>query len=212
MREILLQKSRGAMSVNAESRTAQVHFYTGAVVDRVNFWTGEVYKLQLSLDPKHVDLSRLNSGRAPFLDGHMAYGVRSTLGVIEKAWMSADGGYAEVRFSERDDVTPIFDDVKSGVLRNVSVGTSIGELKDITPKGEKIRTMLAVDWAPDEISLVPIGADPDAQILSAATMTPADIANHLQTLAGASSELRARMADLQARLKFMAALIAAERK
>lgn len=212
MREILLEKSRAALSVDADARTAKVHFYTGAVVDRFNFWRGEKYRLQLSLDPKHVDLSRLNSGRAPFLDGHMSFGVRSTLGVIQKAWLASDGGFAEIRFSERDDVTPIFEDVKAGVLRNVSVGTAINELKDITPKGEKIRTMLAVDWAPDEISLVPIGADPDAQILSAVSMTPADIANHLQALAGASSELNARLADLQARMKFMAAMLAAERK
>lgn len=210
LKELLLQRANMPLSVDAETRTVTVNFYTGAVVDRYNFWTGEEWRLQLSTDPAHVDLSTLKTGRAPFLDGHMSWGgVRSTLGVVESAWLTDSGGMAKIRFSERPDVQGIFEDVKSGILRNVSVGAKINELKDITPKGEKIKTMLAVDWSPDEISLVPIGADPDAQVLSAAALSPADIMTHLQHLAGASSKiaaLEARLADLENRQKFANAI------
>lgn len=206
MREILLQKSREPLSVDAERKTARLNFYTGAVVDRFS-WLDGPYKLRLSLDPKHVDLSRLNSGRAPVLDGHMAFSVRSALGVVERAWLAEGGGYADIQFSDRDEVAPIFEDVRAGIMRNVSVGTSILKFEDITPKGENVKTLLATEWAPEEISLVPIGADPDAQVLSAAAISPADMITHLQMLAGASSRLgalEAQIADLTARVKFIA--------
>lgn len=210
LKELLLQRANMPLSVDTETRTVTVNFYTGATVDRYNFWTGEEWKLQLSIDPAHVDLATLKTGRAPFLDGHMSWGgVRSTLGVIESAWMTDGGGMAKVRFSDRPDVQGIFEDVKTGILRNVSVGAKINELKDITPKGEKVKTMLAVDWAPEEISLVPIGADPDAQVLSAAALSPADIMTHLQYLAGASSKiaaLEARVAEMEARHKLSVAM------
>lgn len=210
LKELLLQRASMPLSVDADARTVTVNFYTGATVDRYNYWTGEEWKLQLSIDPAHVDLATLKTGRAPFLDGHMSWGgVRSTLGVIESAWLTDGGGMAKVRFSDRPDVQGIFEDVKTGILRNVSVGAKINELKDITPKGEKVKTMLAVDWAPEEISLVPIGADPDAQVLSAAALSPADIMTHLQHLAGASSKiaaLEARVAEMEARHKLSVAM------
>jgi predicted NBD/HSP70 family sugar kinase len=56
----------------AETRTIEVLWSTGAAVRRRDPWSGRVYEELLSLDPAHVDLSRLNGG-APLLNAHDAF-------------------------------------------------------------------------------------------------------------------------------------------
>lgn len=53
---------------DAEARTIEVVWSTGASVRRRDLWTGKRYDEVLSLDPAHADLSRLNNG-APLLIG-----------------------------------------------------------------------------------------------------------------------------------------------
>ena len=59
-------------TIDAEARTVEVLWSTGATVRRRDLWTGKRYDEALSLDPRHVDLSRLNSG-APLLNAHGAF-------------------------------------------------------------------------------------------------------------------------------------------
>ncbi|MCV5737600.1 hypothetical protein OFN56_37450, partial [Escherichia coli] len=73
------------------------------------------------MDTAHVDLSRMQQG-APVLNTHSRYDVRDVIGVVERAWIEGGEGRALVRFSEREDVEPIWRDIKAGILRNVSVG------------------------------------------------------------------------------------------
>ncbi len=54
-------------TADAEARTVEVVWSTGAAVRRRDLWTGKRYEEVLSLDPAHVDLSRLNNG-APLLN------------------------------------------------------------------------------------------------------------------------------------------------
>src|SRR3954469_24466617 len=68
-------------SVNAEARTVDLVFSTGAAVERYDWMSGTRYVEKLSLDPAHVRLDRLNSG-APLLDTHGGYSVRSMLGAV----------------------------------------------------------------------------------------------------------------------------------
>lgn len=211
MRKELLLHSLAPRTVDAATKTLEVAFYTGSTVERFNFWTGEEWLLRLSLDPEHVNLNSLKTGRAPFLDAHNPWSVRYQLGVVETAWLDSDkGGLARIRFSEQDGAEGIFRDIQNGVLRNVSVGTRIDKMEDISKKGDKVKTMLAVDWTPEEISLVPVGADPDAQVLSAHSLSYGILAD-LRNLAGASSEktaaLESRVAELEARLKLATALM-----
>jgi hypothetical protein len=49
-------------TIGAEARTVAVLWSTGAAVRRTDLWTGKRYDEVLSLDPRHADLSRLNSG------------------------------------------------------------------------------------------------------------------------------------------------------
>ena len=148
-------------SINAEARTIEVLWSTGAPVRRRDLFTGRRYDEVLSLDPRHVDLSRLNSG-APLLNAHGAYNLLNVLGVVERAWIAMAGdtfeGRAVVRFSEREDVEPLWQDVRAGIIRSVSVGYAVRAYEVIEQDGQ-VPIWRAVDWQPVELSAVPIGAD-----------------------------------------------------
>jgi HK97 family phage prohead protease len=150
-----------ADSANAENRTMDLTWQTGAQMDRYG-WDGK-YTLQLSMDPKHVRMGRLQGGTAPLLANHSSYALDDVLGVIENASLQGDTGKATVRFDDSPEADKVFKKVQNKILRNTSVGTRIHKLKDVTAENAKTKSYLAVDWEPFEISVVPIGADPGAQ-------------------------------------------------
>lgn len=165
MRHERLKASVERASADTAKRTIDVLFYSGASVQRYDWWNDEEYLLSFSMQPSHVRLARLNSG-APLLNAHNDFQLQAVIGVVENARVEGGKGYATVRFSEREEVTPIWNDVQSGILQNVSMGAAIYDRKDVTPKGDKMRHWLATDWEPMEISAVPVGADPEAGFLA----------------------------------------------
>jgi phage major head subunit gpT-like protein len=148
-------------TVDAEHRSVEVVWSTGAAVRRRDPWTGKRYDEVLSLDETHVDLSRLNGG-APLLNTHGAWDLSDVIGVVERAWIAHEGealvGRARVRFSDREAVEPIWRDVAAGIIRNVSVGYSVRSY-EITETEGAPPVWRAVDWQPLELSAVPVGAD-----------------------------------------------------
>lgn len=156
---------------DAEARTVELTWSTGATVRRFDWFDGP-YLEELSLDPAHVRLSRLESG-APVLANHDLSSLDAVIGVVERAWLNGNEGRARVRFSEREEVAPIIADVRSGILRNISVGYQVHEY-DVTPGAKRgdMPTYRAIDWEPFEISLVTVPADASAQIRSAETLHP----------------------------------------
>ena len=167
-------------SVDAERRTVELVWSTGAAVRRRDPWTGKRYDEVLSLEETHVDLSRLNGG-APLLNTHGAWDLRDVIGVVERAWIAREGealvGRATVRFSDRADVEPIWRDVASGIVRNVSVGYAVRSY-EITETDGQPPVWRAVDWQPLELSAVPIGADAAAGFRAAGQPGSADRARH----------------------------------
>jgi len=150
---------------NDESRTIELTWSTGARVLR-GFW--DTYYEELSMEPDAIRMDRLNSG-APVLNAHSSYSLGDVIGVVEKAWIEDGEGRALVRFSDREDVAPIVADVKSGILRNISVGYSVHRFEQVEGGDEEIPVYRAVDWEPHEISVVPIPADAGSQFRSADT-------------------------------------------
>ncbi len=148
-------------TVAEDARTIEVVWSTGAPVQRRDLWTGKAYDEVLSLDPAHVDLTRLNNG-APFLDTHGAFDLEDVIGVVERAWIAREGsglvGRAVVRFSDRAGVEPIWRDVRNGIIRNVSVGYRV-RTYEVTEDDGKVPVWKATDWEPLELSAVPVGAD-----------------------------------------------------
>jgi hypothetical protein len=147
------------------SRSVDVVFTTGAEVMRTDYWSGERWVEALEVSANAVDLSRLNAG-APVLNTHSSYDLGDVIGVVERAWIEGGRGYARLRFSEREEVAPIIADVRSGILRNISVGYSVSQWMEEDVNGQRRRT--ATRWLPMEVSLVPIPADQAAQVRSAA--------------------------------------------
>lgn len=153
-------------SANVEKRTITCVAYSGAKVPRYDWRSGEEYDLTLSTKPDAIRMGRMESG-APVLDAHSSYSTGDVFGVVEKCWMEKGKLMATVRFSTRAEVDPVWDDVRNGILRNWSIGLWIHQTKDMTEKGDKRRSILAIDWEPFELSLVPIPADSRAQSMSA---------------------------------------------
>lgn len=152
-------------SVNAEDRTCEVRWYTGARVERYS-WSEGRYLLELSMESKAVNLQRLKSGSAPLLNSHSSYSLEDVIGVIESAKIEGGVGYATVRFSHRPDVEPIFQDVKDGILRNISMGANIEAIELLESKEGAPKVYRATKWSVHELSLVPVGADMHAQTLA----------------------------------------------
>ncbi len=167
-RQIPMLHTRAAFepaTLNEDERTVEIIWTTGAEVRRFDWWTEKEWIEELSLDDGHVRLDRLNNG-APVLPNHRNYSLNDVIGVVEEAWIVDGEGRAVIRFSEREDVQEIFKEVKSGILRNISVGYKIHELEEQDQRQDDLKVFRAVDWEPMEISLVTIPADAHAQVRS----------------------------------------------
>ncbi|WP_347267730.1 prohead protease/major capsid protein fusion protein [Paracoccus sp. (in: a-proteobacteria)] len=148
-------------SVNSDARTVEVIWSAGARVRRASFF-GEPYDEELSLDPAHVRLERLNAG-APFLKVHEIDTLDAVIGSVVpgSARIENGRGIAQVRISERADVEPIWRDIQAGHIRAVSIGYQVHRFDVSKPDGGR-ELWRAVDWTPFEVSAVPVGADPAA--------------------------------------------------
>jgi hypothetical protein len=153
-------------TIDVEKRTVEMVFTTDAPARmwRWKGWDIEEFNEVLSMDKSAVRMQRMQSG-APLLNAHQRWDMNSQIGVVEKAWLSGNELRGLVRFSSRADVEPLFQDVKDGIIRNGSVGYRVHKYQDVTEDPDaKIKTLKAVDWEPVEMSLVPVGADPNAGI------------------------------------------------
>jgi len=153
-------------TVDAEKRTVDLIFSTGAAVVRSDFWSGKQYREVLSMEPAHVRLARLNAG-APLLDAHSAWSIADVLGTVESGTARIEKGHglATVRFATGDpDVDRVWNKVQQGIVRSVSVGYRVYKFQEDTPKDGGIPTRTAIDWEPFEISMVPMPADTGAKV------------------------------------------------
>lgn len=148
-------------SADKDARTVEVIWSAGARVRRSTLF-GEPYDEELSLDPAHVRLERLNAG-APFLKVHEIDTLDAVIGSVVpgSARIENGRGIALVRISERADVEPIWRDIQAGHIRAVSIGYQVHRFEVSKPDGGR-ELWRAVDWTPFEVSAVPVGADPAA--------------------------------------------------
>lgn len=136
---------------NSDTRTAELSFSSEIEYERFPGFI-EV----LSHDSGAVDLTRMNNG-ANVLFNHDQDEV---VGVVEKAWIGSDRkGRAVVRFSKSEDGTEVWADVQDGILRSVSVGYKIKELKLKETREDGASVYLVTEWEPFEISIVSVPAD-----------------------------------------------------
>ncbi|MEM5472912.1 prohead protease/major capsid protein fusion protein [Hoeflea sp. AS60] len=148
-------------TADADARTVEVVWSAGARVRRSTLF-GEPYDEELSLDPTHVRLDRLNAG-APFLKVHEIDTLDAVIGSVVPGTARVENGrgIAQVRISERADVEPIWRDIQAGHIRAVSIGYQVHRFEVSKPEAAR-ELWRAVDWTPFEVSAVPVGADPAA--------------------------------------------------
>lgn len=158
-----LQVERSA--INETDRTAELSFSSELPANR---WFGVEI---LDHSPESIRTDRLRSGAA-LLWNHNS---DQQIGVVEKATISPDRrGRALVRFGESSRAEEIWKDVKSGVIRLVSVGYRIHKM--VTEKVENgVETMRATDWEPLEISLVSVPVDHTVGVGRGETNQPNEI-------------------------------------
>lgn len=137
--------------VDKAARTVELTFSSDIELER---WPGMIEVLSHASDA--VDLTRLLNG-APLLFNH---DHDEYIGVIETATIGADRkGRAVVRFSENEDGEKIWRDVQAGILRNVSVGYRILEVKLTEERENGVDVYTVSRWEPYEVSIVTVPAD-----------------------------------------------------
>jgi len=158
--ETPLQSIRAAVrpgTVNIEDRTVEITWTTGARGKRWSWSIGE-YQEELEVSDTALRMERLNNG-APFLNLHNQWELDAVIGVVERAWIEGGEGRALIRFSNREEVEPIFRDIRDGILRNISVGYIVHRYVLVEDGEDMTPIYRAVDWEPTELSVVPVGFD-----------------------------------------------------
>lgn len=172
-----------ASSWNADERTLEVVFSTGASVERYD--ARGAYLETLSLQQDWTPFIG-----APVLNSHRRGDLGDVLGSVQRAWTV--GGKSEARavikLSRRADVEPIVQDILDGHIRGVSVAYTVQEWKESTEaSGRRVKT--ATRWTPVELSLVSVPADRQATIRQEAALTatanPAAAPDQMQQTAAA---------------------------
>lgn len=158
-----------------EARTVDVVWSTGADVKRLMYVEGRGFQPvieRLLMGADNVELSRLNDG-ASVLRDHKN-NIDSVVGVVENARLENGQGVATIRLDDADDA--LWQRVKSGIVRHISVGYVIHEMEIQDPE-ERDGPYLGVvsRWEPNEISFVAVPADPAAGVRAAEKEYPATI-------------------------------------
>lgn len=141
--------AEGEIEETPEDRTVTFSCSSEAPAMR---WFGEEI---LDHSPESVDLSRFNR-KANALWNHQA---DCPIGVIEKTWLQNRRIYVSVRFSRNEKGQEILNDIRDGILNNVSIGYVCHEMKLESSRDDGNDTYRITRWEPMEVSIVSVPAD-----------------------------------------------------
>jgi len=154
-------------TINEEARTAELSFSSEAPYER--YFGNEI----LSHDPGAIDLERLTEvGVLLFAHGRDANYGRMPIGVIQKVWVdeSQRKARALVQFDDDEDSDKVFQKVKKGVIKGVSVGYAVSSWEEVKAGKTSANgrhtgpAYVALKWQPFEISIEPTPADPSVGV------------------------------------------------
>ena len=140
-----------------------------------------------------IDLSFLNSGRAPVLLDH---NPEKQVGIIESVELdgSARRLRATVRFGKNGLAREAFDDVVDGIRANVSIGYAINKME--RQGNDKY---VAKSWRPVEASLVSIPADVSVGVGRSSEPTPEPVTITVREETPMTNEVDVAAIELEAR-------------
>ncbi|MBV7418448.1 phage major capsid protein [Comamonas sp. CMM03] len=181
-----LQLERGA--INEEARTVTLAFASETPVER--WWGTEI----LDCTASAMRQARLRAGANLLCD----HNTRDVVGVVESVEIGTDKvARAVVRFGKSVRAEEVWQDVKDGIRRNVSVGYLIhravlAEERD----GQEIYRI--TDWEPYEISLLSVPADMSVGVGRGLGASGAELAPAAAASATPSPTKETRTMDTQA--------------
>lgn len=136
-------------AIDEAARTAMLAFASEAPYER--YWGIEI----LETTATSMRQGRLRSGANLLCD----HDTRDVVGVVESVEVGADRvARALVRFGKSARAEEVWQDVRDGIRRNVSVGYLIHKAV-LVETGDKADTYRVTDWEPYEVSLVSVPAD-----------------------------------------------------
>lgn len=138
---------------NADAGTVEAVISTFAPVQRKGFME--------RLDPAGLDTSRLIG--APVLDGHRQGSARDVIGTITGHRMEDGKLVATIRLSGAADAVPVVERIREGTIKGVSIGYRVRKWTDSNDPVTRARVRTAAAWEINEVSAVPIPADPGSQ-------------------------------------------------
>lgn len=144
-RALLVERS----AIDEAARTATIAFASETPYER--FWGVEI----LDCAPASIRMDRLNSGANLLCD----HDPKDVIGVVESVQIGPDRiARAVVRFGKSARAEEVWQDVRDGIRRNVSVGYLIHDAQLVETKDGR-ETYRVTAWEPYEVSLVSIPAD-----------------------------------------------------
>lgn len=153
-------------TMDAEKRTVDVVFATPTPVLRYSWMREEYYQEVLDMDG--ANLERASKG-LPVLNNHSSWGsvADTVIGRAENVRREGDQWIATIRFSNRDNVQRLIQDIRDGIIIDISFGYSVDKVERTEKQdGQQYRTYMVRQWTPNEISFVTIPADPRAGVRS----------------------------------------------
>jgi len=143
--------------ISEDERLVRISFSSEKPVLRAD-WFEKPWVEVLGHNDGEMNTARLDAGAT--LHYNHSRSREDRIGVVESATLKNGRGEAIVRFSKNERVDDIWDDVKDGILRNVSVGYSIDERQLVKDGGKgEPDEFRVVRWTPHELSFVDIPAD-----------------------------------------------------
>jgi len=176
-------------SYQEADNSIEIVWTTGAKGLRFDWWDGEYYDEELSLEPGAVRLERLNAG-ACLLDSHDDWTLAAVLGSVVPGTARIEGseGLARVRLATTADVADTNQKIIDGHIRFVSVGYMVHEYTRTEKEGER-PLLLATDWEPTELSMVAVPFDAGAQVRAQRTQSQG---GHTCVIRGATAQPKER--------------------
>lgn len=154
-----------AGSYNEADNTIEVIFATEIEVKRRN-WDGSLSYIEiLECSANAVRLERLNAG-ANLIDSHDNSTVKTIIGRVVRAWIDGKECKAIIRLSKRAEIQGVVDDIKDGIIGNISVGYDIHGATEISSDTEPLKIRIT-DWEPMELSALSVPADYTSGVRSA---------------------------------------------
>ena len=143
-------------TVDEEKRTVEVVFTTGQAGRRYDYRSDTEFMEELEISRKAIDTSRLDKGLS-VIDSHRRYdGINGVFAITEGYRIGKGELTGDVRFATDENSDVIFQKVKDGILRHVSLGYSVSEYKKVSHREGELPVYRAIKWQPHELSFVPV--------------------------------------------------------